>query len=569
MSVAEHSACGATGHVGGRRLTSPAAGSPLLRTLATAAIAPGEATHAGHPVVPEPEPEPDRAAVDDATTVRLPGSVISCERCSSCRCRECAAAYARAPAALLPSDDASQRRINVLHDVSKDGWLVAQLAAMEHPCASCVIGAIPAAELLSELLDLCAQPSGLDAIRTTLRAGALEPLLRLCVGRSDYLRWKGLQLLAALAGHDLGDALHIRELSDKTHAEVCDLHRCARQLYEHHLTPATQLVPLDETQLRAILAGCRVACREYHAHVDKCEKRETTNQLPADWLVVVQSHLSVEDATALRTVASRIATAAACFPTPSDGAFAAFVKLSSRSPKDSLLAPHRERTLRRAGASVDGAELNSLRPRDAADAMGLLLLSNRVQSDLESHLDAMEAVGFNSGSTASLSDISDAADASTKTNMYICCREWLILDHAAELRCFVSGLQLTAVSQYFDDRRSRWSDDPSGALAAATECFTELRPILVDLGIVHCIFDLGVVAQPGGDLEKLVVIELNSFGMRTGSALFDWDDPSDLNILIGVDEHLPTTVRVVTDNREPRGACSVLARTQKLCRCDG
>ena len=228
--------------------------------------------------------------------------------------------------------------------------------------------------------------------------------------------------------------------------------------------------------------------------------------------------------------------------------------------------PHGGVGARRGGATVDEAELNSLRPRDANDAMGLLLLSHRIASDLESHLDAMEAIDFDPGVT---SGVCKAVNIAGNTSMCICCREWLQLDYSAELRCFVAGLRMTAVSQYFDDRRSRWSDDPLGALAAAMECFTTLRPILADLRIFHCIFDLGVCAMPGSKVDKLVVIEVNPFGMRTGSALYDWDDPDDFDILIGANEHMHPDVRVVRDTREPRGSCSVLARTQKCCGCDG
>ena len=128
---------------------------------------------------------------------------------------------------------------------------------------------------------------------------------------------------------------------------------------------------------------------------------------------------------------------------------------------------------------------------------------------------------------------------------------------------------MTAVSQYFDDRRSRWSDDPSGALDAATKCFLPLRAILESLGISHCIFDLGFCVDSSGEVDQLVVIEINSFGMRTGSALFDWDNPVDLDILSGAaDRDVQPAVRVVTDARHPRGDMSVLARTQKFCLCE-
>ena len=100
-------------------------------------------------------------------------------------------------------------------------------------------------------------------------------------------------------------------------------------------------------------------------------------------------------------------------------------------------------------------------------------------------------------------------------------------------------------------------------------CFAPLRAVLESVGIAHCIFDLGVGAAGGAHAGRLVVIELNSFGMRSGSALFDWDDAADCDVLIGAVEGAPPAVRVVEAGAtRPPGSTSVLSRTQKLCSCD-
>ena len=132
-----------------------------------------------------------------------------------------------------------------------------------------------------------------------------------------------------------------------------------------------------------------------------------------------------------------------------------FVKLSTRSPKDSFLLPHRARAFHRSGIHIDTAEQLAMRVNNGKETLSLFLLSHRIQQDLDSHLVQKSA----------LQDTT--SPSGTGGSLYICIREWIEVEASTELRCFLCAGQLTAVSQYHLDRFSRWRENPQSAIDAA------------------------------------------------------------------------------------------------------
>lgn len=167
-----------------------------------------------------------------------------------------------------------------------------------------------------------------------------------------------------------------------------------------------------------------------------CWKRDFQHR---DSNVSLPDESQVEIPAALKALADRLSSAITML-SPDKGAF---VKLSTRSPKDSHIAFARARQAYESQAAQTTSEcedvndklirlaqvvINSLRVMTGEDAVKLLLSSDRVGEDLEYALEKGDE------------------DFASCTSLIL--REWVDIPQWAEFRGFVWGGQLTAIGQY-------------------------------------------------------------------------------------------------------------------------
>lgn len=159
----------------------------------------------------------------------------------------------------------------------------------------------------------------------------------------------------------------------------------------------------------------------------------------------------------------------------------AFVRLASRSPKDSWEG-HR----------------GGFRVRNGQDAMDRLLDSERIVEDL--HL-----------------DIRDNATS------YIAIREWRDIPLANEWRVFIHEGKIIGVSQYgYLDKLPKY-EDLGGLRWALDVWFTnELKPALHLNTVIADVWLRQYQSAPRTFLWECKLIEINPFGAWTDPCLFDW-----------------------------------------------
>jgi hypothetical protein len=211
----------------------------------------------------------------------------------------------------------------------------------------------------------------------------------------------------------------------------------------------------------------------------------------------------------------------------------AFVKLSTRSPKDAAIHLHNSHVFiaesirknmeraegqgqsklkvddnewRRWGVSafVDAC-CKVLRVRNGAEAMFLLLHSDRVYSDIVS----MELA--NAGSA----------------KVQLAVRRWdSRVVPALEFRSFVYNHTMTACTQYYkliyDPFLAEHSQEISNAIVAFHDKY--IKPCI---SIPNYTVDFAVSA----DLKDVICVELNNLPPSAGTALFHWDNPEDRAII--------------------------------------
>jgi hypothetical protein len=225
--------------------------------------------------------------------------------------------------------------------------------------------------------------------------------------------------------------------------------------------------------------------------------------------VVERETANPEDLEVVKVVEERISKALESFP----GA-RGFVKLSTRSPKDSVFDCYSDKTAR----LVD-AELGRIAgPRDDnAEIAAFFIAANRAMCS-DNGAQAMELF------TQSLrirQDLDRALKNEEEWDMCVVCREFADLPLQSEFRVFVHEGRLTAISQYF------WFcffpelvEKHNEYLDAMVRCYEEQLSKRVPYE--SYVVDFAVV---GG---KVIVIELNPFGDVSGACLFDWKEDADL-----------------------------------------
>ncbi|KNC51057.1 uncharacterized protein AMSG_12030 [Thecamonas trahens ATCC 50062] len=267
-------------------------------------------------------------------------------------------------------------------------------------------------------------------------------------------------------------------------------------------------------------------------------------------------------------LADRIDAALASMASELGSSPAAFVRLTTRSPKDAVLrSPALQAWLNEAfreaavvctdaDADADARQINAdtigwyaamvdaMRIESAATALDLLVDSHRVFTDVSRWLAARDA-----GQT-------DGAGA----GMGVVVRNWLPIAPVTEFRAFVRRNVLVAVSQYIDVVCFPELAVPGAADLVgrrATAAVNDLLPLLETLSFPDDSVVLDLVL-PLDDDAQAFVIECNPYTVKTGPALFDWKQ--DAPLLLADD---PAAVVAAAGGPEVRLITSLAQRRMK------
>ena len=260
-------------------------------------------------------------------------------------------------------------------------------------------------------------------------------------------------------------------------------------------TIPSQLVEIKPLEAKAIVLCWK---RDFqHKEHGSAILSEARIQLPAD----------------LNDLIDRLSSTITSFPSGNG----AFVKLSTRSPKDSLFAfenAHKAYQTRLDSLGEKPSvndKLNllstvvgeSLKVTTGEEAVKLLISSDRVGEDLEYAL--------------------EKGDEEFITFIHLVVREWVSVPQWAEFRGFVSDGQLTALGQYnylvrfpvLKDKVSRIKDDLEKFHASIQER-VKMERYIIDFVWTE---------------ENIYLIEFNAFSEErmfpTTTGLWDWESPAD------------------------------------------
>jgi len=213
----------------------------------------------------------------------------------------------------------------------------------------------------------------------------------------------------------------------------------------------------------------------------------------------------------------------------------AFVKLSTRSPKDTLTAAINNRmkeALESELAKSDGSDngdaiafcaavRNAMRVTSGEEALWLIEGSSRVQEDLMKW-----------------------SECEGKLPLSIVVREWLPMTPSGEFRAFIKEKKLTAVSQYCYYQYFPEVTDQKDKLEETIKAFWE--SIAESIPHKNCVIDFFITDDTN------YIIELNPFFSDTGGCLFSWREKKDTMVIGG---QSPFEFRVLTKPTEQPLLC--------------
>lgn len=392
-----------------------------------------------------------------------------------------------------------------------------------------------------------------------LRGGGagFAAVVALCAGPADCVRWRALSLLLHCRCAD-GEALaraegvpflapdalacspRVHHLSDKVYTQLYDVDAWIGPMAAAGMTPASELLPLSLRELRAVEAACEA--------VNACPKRDdldaalvwayVTERVSAPTCLSEPSALGDDARAALASLASRVdaamtrlhcrrGTAGMC------ESASAFVKLSTRSPKDSTLFQARAASATGLDAECEGSPM---RVDSGAEALALLVTSERVRADVHEAVLLAQArgrggvprgVAVAKGSRREVDDVTTGGDAAGVASgaMSLVVREWWHLPRWTEMRGFVrrrrvgAPARLMALSQYLLDtdgtaapgttaappalaRSARSLGAHAAAVCDAVRAFVSVRldPLLLlpEVGIDHAVVDFALRERTDG-----------------------------------------------------------------------
>lgn len=239
----------------------------------------------------------------------------------------------------------------------------------------------------------------------------------------------------------------------------------------------------------------------------------------AKFLQAAPNPATAEEVSQVMGLAQRIDKAVASHGWAQSGFF---IKLSTRSPKDSKIVQERiQRQLQQPTDSSDDqyrASIHVLRCQRGTEALDLLLLSQRVEEDLTTQL-----------------QFSEQENALRLDTLSLIVRQWEPSNPLLEIRGFVSQGRLTALTQYVDDRRIPFLLHNAELIRKLISQFydTRAKQCLAEIGIHYSIVDFSILTdQQDKEIKDIRMIELNSFGFRSGAGLFSWDDQEDYTAIL-------------------------------------
>lgn len=261
-------------------------------------------------------------------------------------------------------------------------------------------------------------------------------------------------------------------------------------------TPRTMFVTLSRPQQAALYALCLQQPKE--------SPEAPTDEDYGARLAATMACLAPEQRELVEEVVAEVGRAIAEFGGE------AFVKLSTRSPKDAVtgcvnkrMEAHLTREMERSDGTPNGdsvafvtASRHAFRVTSGEEAVDLLAQSSRVMEDLMKFLDLPEDLGL-------------------PFNVIV--REWSDMRPEMEFRVFVKNKQITAISQYC--YYQYFPDLPAARENIRRQIFELWARIAHLVPQDHCVVDFVLLnGEP-------VIIELNPFFGDTGACLFTWRDP--------------------------------------------
>ncbi|KAH3766168.1 D123 protein [Pelomyxa schiedti] len=205
------------------------------------------------------------------------------------------------------------------------------------------------------------------------------------------------------------------------------------------------------------------------------------------------------------------------------GETGAFVKLDSRSPKDSVLlsvpSEGRERIFQCLD-SMNFSTTDTESQRENKDFIAFLKAASSLMMVNTGRQAMLRLFGESSRVEA---DLKKALEFSSNSAypVSVIVREFVKIEPHQEFRVFISNRKLTAVSQYFHFCLfEHFSPD----LEERIKQFFE-SSLKENLPAASCIADIVVTET------SVMLIELNPFHRTTDSCLFDWANDADFNLL--------------------------------------
>ena len=191
-----------------------------------------------------------------------------------------------------------------------------------------------------------------------------------------------------------------------------------------------------------------------------------------------------------------------------------FVKLSTRSPKDSVFDMQNPKTQ----SLLDG-ELSKLGspPHSDNDIVNAFFKSANRAMCVDSGKEALILLR----QSARIRQDIERALKDDHWVLHIVVREWINLKLESEFRGFVNDGRLTAISQYFWFSQFPQLVEKHDAILDSLTSFFETH-IRDAIPFDSYVIDFAI------DDEKIYIVELNPFGTVSGACLYDWNRDHDL-----------------------------------------
>ena len=399
-------------------------------------------------------------------------------------------------------------------------------------------------------------------IFTLVKSQTLMNLAVISFGYLDNTRWRALQMLFTLA-HDKfykeRDSLfpnsqllnnvftrmkfplpdeEVRYFSDKIYSQAYDMDRWISHFQPSNVTPKTTIIQLTREESEALRKICAFSNNKFYNFTKKSIEMSAGLKVPRPWhkyilsespecpVPVENDHLITFNTFYLKLEEELNQT----FFVNAEQSF--FIKLSTRSPKDSKIVKMRQEelytVLQNQFESNDHPAFSqeemiafirneswrqAFKVNNIDDAIDIMLTSERIEADFETHK-----------SYAYFDD-----------DLSIILRSFIDnIPPFAELRGFIKDYKLNALTQYQDDLPSSFLRGNYDIIKETVCGFynKEVENRLRQSGLSHAVVDFGLRVGANFNLQGVILIEFNSFGFRSGSGCFDWSNEKDFEVMV-------------------------------------